>query len=149
FRTPVATATVQLRNTIVSSDGHSANLAAGPAGTFSSLGHNLSSDGGGGFLTAPGDLTNTDPRLGPLQDNGGPAPTRAPLPGSPARNAGHPGLAGTPDQRGVVRRSGVNIGAYQASASAFVLSAPAAVTAGTPFDLAVQAVDVFGQTAVG
>jgi hypothetical protein len=54
-----------------------------------------------------------------------------------------------PDQRGVVRSGGVNIGAYQASASAFVLTAPATRTAGTAFDLTVKAVDPFGQTALG
>jgi len=71
------------------------------------------------------------------------------LSGSPALNAGDLGLLGTADQRGVVRRGGVNIGAYQASASAFVLSAPAKVTAGEPFDLIVTAVDPFGQVAAG
>ena len=53
------------------------------------------------------------------------------------------------DQRGVVRSGGVNIGAYQASASAFVFTAPATATAGVPFDLVVTVVDAFGQTAVG
>jgi hypothetical protein len=39
-----------------------------------------------------------DPRLAPLADNGGPTPTHAPLPGSPASNAGDPTLvAGTGD----------------------------------------------------
>jgi hypothetical protein len=71
------------------------------------------------------------------------------LAGSPALNAGDPSQRGVPDQRGVVRAGGVNIGAYQASASAFVLTAPATVTAGTPFAIAVQAVDPFHQTAVG
>jgi hypothetical protein len=49
----------------------------------------------------------------------------------------------------VVRSGGVNIGAYQASASAFVLTAPSAVTAGTTFGLTVEAVDPFGQAALG
>ena len=71
------------------------------------------------------------------------------LPGSPALNAGDPAQLGVPDQRGVARRGGVNIGAYQASASAFVVSAPATVTAGVPFDVTVTAVDPFGQVAVG
>jgi hypothetical protein len=149
FGTPQAIATIQLRNTIVSSDGHSANLAVGPAGTFTSLGHNLSSDGGGGFLTAPGDLTSTAPRQGPLQDNGGPTQTMALLAGSPALDTGDPAESGVADQRGVVRSGGVNIGAYQASASAFVLTAEGTVTAGSPFEVSVTAVDPFGQTAVG
>jgi hypothetical protein len=90
-----------------------------------------------------------DPRLGPLQNNGGPTPTMALLAGSPALNAGDPAQLGVADQRGVARRGGVNVGAYQASASAFVVTAPATVTAGVPFDLTVKAVDPFGQTAVG
>jgi hypothetical protein len=61
-----------------------------------SLGYNLSSDaaggdgttGPGGFLNATGDLRNTNPNLGPLQDNGGPTFTHALLPGSPAIDTG-------------------------------------------------------------
>jgi hypothetical protein len=71
------------------------------------------------------------------------------LAGSQAIIAGDPAQLGVADQRGVVRSGGVNIGAYQASASAFVLSAAATVTAGTPFDVTVKAVDPFGQTALG
>jgi hypothetical protein len=90
-----------------------------------------------------------DAKLGSLQDNGGPTKTMALLAGSPALNAGDPDQLGTKDQRGVNRAGGVNIGAYQASASAFVVIAPATVTAGMPFDLTVKAVDSFGQVAVG
>jgi hypothetical protein len=73
------------------------------AGTFISLGYNLASDNGGGVLTGPGDQINTDPVLGPLQDNGGPTFTQALLPGSPAINAGNPIFITPPpryDQRG-------------------------------------------------
>ena len=66
--------------------------------TVTSLGYNLSSDNGGGYLTATGDQINTDPRLGPLQDNGGPTFTHLPASGSPVIDAGDPRL-GT-DQRG-------------------------------------------------
>jgi hypothetical protein len=90
-----------------------------------------------------------DPLLGPLQDNGGPTQTMALLAGSPALNAGDPAQLGVADQRGVVRHGVVNVGAYQASASAFVLSLPGPASAGVPFDLVVRAVDAFGQTAVG
>jgi hypothetical protein len=43
-----------------------------------------------------------DPVLGPLQNNGGPTPTRLPLPGSPALDRGDPAVSGQPlwDQRG-------------------------------------------------
>src|SRR5262249_25628961 len=111
-------------------------------------------DGTGGSGFAATDLVGTsgmpiDPRLGPLQDNGGPTQTMALLPGSPALNAGDRDQLGTADQRGVLRSRRGNIGAYQASATAFVLAAPNEVEAGVPFDVTVTAVDPFGQVAVG
>jgi len=69
-------------------------------GTVISLGYNLSSYDAGGLLAAIGDRINTDPMLGPLQDNGGPTFTHAPLTGSPAIDAGKNFTAGTADQRG-------------------------------------------------
>ena len=68
-------------------------------GTVTSLGYNLSSDDGGGYLTGPGDQINTDPLLGPLQDNGGPTFTHALLPGSPAIDAGDPNFTSAAFQR--------------------------------------------------
>jgi hypothetical protein len=90
-----------------------------------------------------------DPLLAPLDDYGGPTQTFALLPGSPALNIGDPFQVGTPDQRGVVRRGGVNIGAFQASAASFVITGPGTATAGVAFDISVAAVDIFGQLAVG
>jgi hypothetical protein len=90
-----------------------------------------------------------DPLLGPLAGNGGPTFTHALWSGSQAIDAGDPNQLGTTDQRGVIRSGGVNIGAYQASASAFVLTAPDTVSSGVPFDVTVMAVDPFGQVAVG
>src|SRR4029077_19791568 len=54
------------------------------------------------FLNGPGDQINTDPMLGPLQNNGGPTFTHALLPGSPAIDAGDPNFTPPPDydQRG-------------------------------------------------
>ena len=71
-------------------------------GTITSLGYNIASDNGGGVLTGPGDQINTDPMLGPLQDNGGPTFTHALLPGSPAIDTGDPNFTPPPlyDQRG-------------------------------------------------
>ena len=57
-------------------------------GLATSHGYNLSSDAGGGVLTAPGDQINTDPMLSLLQDNGGPTLTHAPLINSPAVDQG-------------------------------------------------------------
>lgn len=58
------------------------------SGTMSSLGHNISSNDAGGFLTATGDQINTDPQLTALQNNGGPTLTYALRPDSPAIDAG-------------------------------------------------------------
>jgi hypothetical protein len=71
------------------------------------------------------------------------------LAGSPAVNAGDPAQVGVADQRGVVRRGGVNIGAYQASAASLVFIGPGTVIAGQPFALTVGAVDAYGRSAVG
>jgi dockerin type I repeat protein len=82
-------APLSLRNTILNAGPSGANIS-NVSGTITSLGYNLSSDHGGGFLTATGDQFNTDPKLGPLQDNGGPTLTHAPLIGSPVINGGDP-----------------------------------------------------------
>jgi hypothetical protein len=137
------------RNTIVA--GNYA-YPGGPdvAGNLGSQGHNLIGNtyGGGGF--DPTDLLNVNPLLGPLQDNGGPTKTMALLAGSPALTAGDPTQLGVADQRGVVRSGGVNIGAYQASASALVLTdLPTSTIAGTALTATLTAKDIFGQTAVG
>jgi hypothetical protein len=106
------------------------------------------SNGINGNLVGSGDAP-IDPLVGPLQDNGGPTQTIALLPGGPALNAGDPNQLGTTDQRGVVRSGGVNIGAYQASATGIVVSAPNTVQSGLPFDVTVTAVDPYGKVAVG
>jgi hypothetical protein len=94
-------ATIETGNTIFDAGASGENIF-NDAGTVTSHGYNLSSDDGGGYLTGPGDQINTDPLLGPLQDNGGPTLTHAPLPGSPAIGAGDPNFTPPPlrDQRG-------------------------------------------------
>jgi len=86
------------------------------SGTLTSGGHNLDGANTCSF-TGPGDLINTDPRLGPLQDNGGPTFTEALLPGSPAIDAG----AGCPptDQRGFPRVDGNGDGVVACDIGAF------------------------------
>jgi hypothetical protein len=145
--------TVNVQNTILAEN---ASGGVGPDlnGTLASSGYNLIGDGWGGDGFADSDLVGTydaviDPLLGPLEDNGGPTQTMALLPGSPALNAGDPTQAGVADQRGVVRSGGVNIGAFQASAPSFVLTAPGTASSGVPFDLTVAVYDAFGQAAVG
>jgi len=94
--------TIEIGNCILKSGSMGTNLSNGSLSTVTSHGYNLSSDDGGGFLTGAGDQINTDPLLGPLQDNGGPTFTHELLDGSPALDAGHPNFAPPPlhDQRG-------------------------------------------------
>jgi hypothetical protein len=89
--------TVEIGNTILN-----ANAAGNIDGSVASHGYNISSDDGSGVLNAPGDQINTDPLLGPLQDNGGLTLTHLPMPGSPAIDAGDPSFTRPPyhDQRG-------------------------------------------------
>jgi len=89
--------TVEIGNTILN-----ANASGNIDGTVTSHGYNISSDDGGGLLTGPGDQINTDPLLGPLQDNGGLTLTHMPLTGSPAIDMGDPNFTPPPfrDQRG-------------------------------------------------
>jgi predicted outer membrane repeat protein len=84
--------------------GVGANIS-NSSGAVYSRGYNISNDGGGGFLTGPGDQINTDPVLGPLANNGGPTLSHALLNGSPAIDAGDPGFTPPPyeDQRGYPR----------------------------------------------
>src|SRR5439155_18199838 len=91
--------------------------------------------GGSGFVAA--DLVGSaagpiDPKLGPLQNNGGPTLTMALLPGSPAIDAGDNTNAPPYDQRGPgfprIVNGKIDIGAFEVQAAASVLvtvSAPA------------------------
>ena len=107
-------ATVLVKNTIVAGNSIDNCDTAQLGGAIASQGNNLSSDGSCLF-TMPGDRRNVSPRLGPLQDNGGPTDTRALLAGSPALDAG--AITGCPaaDQRGVARPQGLrcDIGAFE------------------------------------
>ena len=103
---------LSLLNTIIGNNP-SGSDCFGP-GTFTSLGHNLDSDGSCG-LNDPDDLPNTVPLLGPLQNNGGLTETHALDPNGPAIDAGDDTAAPATDQRGVPRPQGAasDIGAYE------------------------------------
>ena len=109
--------TAQIGDTILNAGASGGTIAN--SGTFISLGYNLASDNGGGVLTGPGDQINTNPMLGPLQDNGGPTFTQALLQGSPAINAGNPSFTPPPrfDQRGPgfrrVVHNRIDIGSFE------------------------------------
>ena len=108
----------EISNTILNAGALGENIFNN-GGTVTSDGYNLSSDDGGGYLTGPGDQINTDPLLGPLQNNGGPTFTHALLPGSPAIDAGDPGFTPPPfnDQRGCsfdrVFNGRIDIGSFE------------------------------------
>jgi hypothetical protein len=90
-----------IQDTLLNAGASGANIFNN-SGTITSHGYNLSSDNGGGYLTGPGDQINTNPQLGPLQDNGGPTRTHRLFPGSPAIDTGDPNFTPPPfyDQRG-------------------------------------------------
>lgn len=79
-----------------------------------SQGNNLCSDNRCYFYD-PTDQVNTDPLLGPLQNNGGPTSTHAITTLSPAYNRGDRSASPTTDQRGVARPTGAfcSIGAFE------------------------------------
>jgi hypothetical protein len=92
---------VTLQNSIVAN-----NSGGNCSGMMISNGYNMSSDATCTFSNH-GDRDNIDPKLGPLQYNGGPTQTMALPSGSPAIDAGNPsgctdglGHLLTTDQRG-------------------------------------------------
>ncbi|HLJ95957.1 MAG TPA: choice-of-anchor Q domain-containing protein [Gemmataceae bacterium] len=120
--------TLILGNTLIARN--SAPLGPDILGIATSQGHNLVGDGGGsnGLVNGlNGDQVGNhaspiDPRLAPLQDNGGPTQTIALLLGSPAIDAGDNSLAVdasgnalATDQRGFTRivNGTIDIGAFE------------------------------------
>jgi CSLREA domain-containing protein len=93
---------ITLTNTIVASSTTGADCLT-LHGVIVDGGYNISSDDSCGFDPANGSLPNTDPLVGPLQDNGGPTWTYALLWGSPAVDAGDEAPCPKTDQRGVPR----------------------------------------------
>lgn len=118
-------ATLILESTILNAGDSGQNIVA--SGLVTSLGYNISSDDGGGFLTATGDQINTNPLLGPLQNNGGPTFTHLPLPGSPAIGAGNP-----IDQRGPGFGPPITVGAVQVQATSTATPMPTSTPTPTP-----------------
>jgi CSLREA domain-containing protein len=122
--------TLGLANTIIGTNTLSSGSASDCAGHVSSEGFNLIGNSSGCTIggTTTGNIVNANPRLGPLQDNGGSTHTQALLgpaifcpplggqclpllPPSPAIDAGNPatpsnttaGACATEDQRGIGR----------------------------------------------
>jgi CSLREA domain-containing protein len=114
-----------LKNTIVSNN--SSNFAGfnncDRVEFVVSEGNNLEKGTSCGF-DQPGDI-NADPKLGQLENNGGPTNTRALPRGSPAINAGGDPFPST-DQRGVARPQGFanDIGAFERRQDINVVQCP-------------------------
>jgi predicted outer membrane repeat protein len=134
-----------------------ANSTAGSdcSGDITDDAYNLDDDGSCGFLTANHSMSDVNPDLGPLQNNGGPTETQSPATGSPVLDQIPVGttvnsvtLCPGTDQRGVERPQGpecdmgaVELVSPQAKAITSVNSATATVgslfsftvtTAGSP-----------------
>jgi predicted outer membrane repeat protein len=123
-----------IQSTILSTGALGSSIT-NDSGIVNSSGYNLSSDAGGGVLTHWSDFHNVDPKLGPLQDNGGPTLTMALRADSWAVDHGHQDqislvFQSSTDQRGQPRTyddpsignffppndgDGTDIGAYEAS----------------------------------
>jgi CSLREA domain-containing protein len=110
---------ITIKNTLIIGSSSGDNCDA----SIISEGYNIDSDGTCG-LEATGDLSNIDPKLGPLKNNGGSTFTHALLPDSPAIDGGNPagctdneGAAIPIDQRGRSRPWGerCDIGAFEFS----------------------------------
>jgi HYR domain-containing protein len=130
--------TLNLTNTIISGNERLFPLAEEDCvnqGTIGTNSHNLIQDGS----CSP--AVSGDPKLGPLQNNGGPTFTHALMAGSPAIDAGDDAVTGDPfnlefDQRsfGFPRKScaHVDIGAYEfGSATPPTITCPGNISAST------------------
>jgi hypothetical protein len=119
---------VTLKNTIVAGNGVAGGAEPDLNGPVAQADHNLIgmvASGVPGLVNGQNGnqvgstASPIDPKLGPLQNNGGPTPTQALLPGSPAIDAGDNAASSDPtDQRGLPRIANgtIDIGAYEVQA---------------------------------
>jgi beta-glucanase (GH16 family) len=109
-----ASATLNLGNSIIANNSFEgcflAPFGPGPVAIIS-LGNNVFSDGT--CFPAASDQVVADAGIDALSDNGGPTPTHALLPGSPAIDAANTALCPATDQRGTTRDAACDVGAYE------------------------------------
>ena len=107
-----AASPISISNSLIAGNADRTGQAPDAAGTLISGGHNLIGNTAGVTLSGDtaGNLLNVAALLGPLADNGGAAPTHAPLDNSPAIDAASPlapgsaaGACAPTDQRGAPR----------------------------------------------
>ena len=118
-------ASTTVTNTILAT-GNPGEIACEPPGRLDGLtdghtGNAVTTDGGNNLvqdkscgLTGSGDLSNVDPVLASIADNGGPTRTQALLAGSPALGAANEANCPATDQRGFDRANPCDIGAFEA-----------------------------------
>ncbi len=146
--------TTIVRNSLIA--GNNGKFGPDANATVTSQGFNLlgKADMANGF-TQSSDQTGTasaplDTKVGSLQNNGGPTPTIALLPGSPAIDAGDTTLE--TDQRGIARpqRGADDIGAFEYQNNAPIISSvdviPSNPTTNATLTATVQASDADGDT---
>ncbi|QDV39134.1 choice-of-anchor Q domain-containing protein [Tautonia plasticadhaerens] len=123
-------------------------------GALVSRGHNLLTDAPALALD-PTDRVDIDPLLAPLGAYGGPTPTHALLPGSPAIDAAIPVAGVAADQRGVPRPQGSapDIGAFESRGFSLAIAAGdrQVTPASTPFPepLALAVASPFAEPTAG
>jgi hypothetical protein len=131
------TGSLELGNTILKAGASGVNIFNN-GGSLITHGYNVCSDNGGGFLNGPGDQINTDPMLGPLQNNGGPTFTHELLTDSPAIDAGDPNFTPPPyyDQRGPVfwrlRNGRIDVGSFEVQVGTTPSPTPTPTASPTP-----------------
>ncbi len=105
-----------LKNIIVSNSGDPADYFLNFAGSITSI-NNLFE----GYSGSVPYISNADPLLGPLQDNGGPTFTHALMAGSPAIDEGDISCCPLMDQRSLYRTNSVcDLGAYEFDAASVI-----------------------------
>ncbi len=145
----------EVGNSIIAANGAGLMplIVADLDGEFLTWGHNLIGIGHDqpGFVHAvKGDQVGTwarplDPKLGPLQDNGGPTKTMALLPGSSAIDAVRSPFFPAIDQRGIARKRGfADIGAVEYGHLPVAQDDAATVMEGASVELAVLSNDTDG-----
>ncbi len=132
----VASATLEIRDSVIAGGIASPSFSNCDVDAMKVTSHGYNVEDKNQCLDAPatGDRHDLDPKLGPLQDNGGPTKTMAPLSGSPLVDGGPPICQGigtplTADQRGMPRGAVCDNGAYEAIPPA--VTAPPTI-AGSP-----------------
>jgi uncharacterized repeat protein (TIGR01451 family)/CSLREA domain-containing protein len=154
-------ATVSLRASILSGNTGGSNCQVTPGSTITSAGFNIDSGTSCGFTVGlSGDVNNSNPNLGPLQNNGGQTPTQAISAGSSAVDRiNNSSTCPSIDQRGTARPQNGGIGNFcdagafefqpRANIGVALSDAPDPVTVGSALTYTAQVSNAGPNTATG